>query len=522
MTRHASFIFHLPDPETQTPEQVRATVTTLLAQDTGECEFLALTTENAHPLPEEFTPRVQVVPSDGAPYALQMNRALRQAGGETIIYVDNRRDPVLLKQSALALFTLTLARHPRAGMVYADYQLEHAGGTTDVHLLKYHPGRVRDNQDYGRVFAFRRSVLEKIGYLDETLAYNPLYDLRLRISERADLVHIANKWEGALYRVVAGPTRANVFDYLLAGKEAQLEAEAIVTAHLKRIGAYLPPGWGYQQRPVPEQPAPLKASIIIPVNRRPEFIGSAIESVQNQTVPEVEVVVVVNGGPEDPTIAAVRRYQSGGDRFDPDKPTVNLIVTDINNIGFCLNLGVQQARGEYYVQLDSDDRLKPEAVEKILRVFDSDRRIGMVIGSYEVWEKLDTGEVVRMEAIPVVTHDEWTEENGRNNLLRINGAGAPRSIPIAVIKEMGYFGMNEEPFARNYGEDYDMVLRISERYRIGRIYEPIYEVIRHSGGTDHNIDQATTDRNDEAKDWMRKAAISRRQELIKKHQGTKK
>ena len=70
--------------------------------------------------------------------------------------------------------------------------------------------------------------------------------------------------------------------------------------------------------------------------------------------------------------------------------------------------------------------------------------------------------------------------------------------------------MNENPYARNYGEDYDLVLRIREKYKIGRIYNPIYEVIRHSGGTDHSIDQSTTDRNDEAKDWMRKEALERR------------
>jgi len=160
--------------------------------------------------------------------------------------------------------------------------------------------------------------------------------------------------------------------------------------------------------------------------------------------------------------------------------------------------------------LDSDDRLKPDALEKIIQTFESDPTIGMVIGSYEVWEKLDSGEIIRDENIPVVTHPEWTEENGRNNLLRINGAGAPRAIPIQLIKNIGFFDMNENPFARNYGEDYEMVLRICEKYKIGRIYAPIYEVIRHSGGTDHSIDQNTLNRNNEAKDWMRKEAILRR------------
>ena len=213
------------------------------------------------------------------------------------------------------------------------------------------------------------------------------------------------------------------------------------------------------------------------------------------------------------TIPVVQDYIDGGSKFDSTKPEVRLLITDINNIGYCLNLGAQHANGKYYVQLDSDDRLKPDAVEKIIDVYHSDSTIGMVIGSYEVWEKADDGTLNRMEKIPVVTHDEWTDDNGRNNLLRINGAGAPRSIPIQIIKDIGFFEMNETPYSRNYGEDYDMVMRISENYRIGRIYDPIYEVIRHSGGTDHAIDQVVIDRNDEAKDHMRLEAIQRRKKL---------
>jgi glycosyltransferase involved in cell wall biosynthesis len=267
--------------------------------------------------------------------------------------------------------------------------------------------------------------------------------------------------------------------------------------------------------PLHRSTTPLNTSVIIPVNNRPEFIIDAIESAQKQTIQNIEIIVIVNGGANDPTNQSVKRYMKGGDNYNAEKPEVRLITTDINNIGYCLNLGVKNAQGEYYVQLDSDDRLKPDAVGKIIQKFESDPTIGMVIGSYEVWEKLDSGEIIRDKNIPVVTHSEWTEENGQNNLLRINGAGAPRAIPIQLIKNIGFFEMNENPYARNYGEDYDMVLRISEKYKVGRIYDPIYEVIRHPGGTDHTIDQSTIDRNDEAKDWMRKEAIIRRQAMNK-------
>jgi glycosyltransferase involved in cell wall biosynthesis len=301
----------------------------------------------------------------------------------------------------------------------------------------------------------------------------------------------------------------------MASRAAQVEMEAVLTDHLKRIDAYLAPGAHHREVTRPQEASnSLLASVVIPVNHRPAFIGSAIRSVQAQTEVQVEAVVVVNGGEGDPSAAEVRRFMVGGEAYDPEKPEVRLLVLDVNNIGLSLNAGLEIARGRYYVQLDSDDRLKPNAVEKILGVFQTDPAIGMVIGSYEVWDLNETtGELTRNAGVPVVTHDEWTTDNGRNNLLRINGAGAPRAAPVHLIRQLGGFGVNDSPNSRNYGEDYDLVLRISEHYAIGRVWEPIYEVVRHAGGTDHRIDESTISRNDDAKDHMRRAAIHRRQKL---------
>ncbi len=445
-------------------------------------------------------------------HSVGLNRAIKGNSAHFQLYIDNRAQQVMLKRSALELFILAAENNRNAGLVYSDYEILENDTIKEIHLLKHHIGRVRDNQDYGKVLFFSKDSLEDVGYLDPEVKFNAIYDLRLKISEKYELIHIANRYSGSLYQVVSQAKAHNVFDYLLAGKDSQLEAESVLTDHLKRINAYLEPGTHYSPRPEASSKTVLKASIIIPVNNRPVFICDAIESVQAQTIKDVEVIVVVNGGDTDPTINAVKKYLPGGEKFDSSKPEVQLLVHDLNNLGLCFNAGAKIARGEYYVQLDSDDRLKPDAVEKILAVYNSDPKIGMVIGSYEVWEKDSEGNFNRMDDLPIVTHGEWTEENGRNNLLRVNGAGAPRSIPIALIKEIG-FSVNEEPFVRNYGEDYQMVMKISERHRIGRVWDAIYEVVRHAGGTDHNIDVNTVDRNDEAKDHMRKESILRRIEL---------
>lgn len=463
--------------------------------------------------------KIKHLPINKEKRAEGINKGLQIASGDFVLFANNVQSQIIFRLSTLEIFLAVAERRSNTGLVYADYQLiDDKGWEKDIHLLDYHEGRVRDNMDFGALLFFPKSIFTEIGYLEEKYKGAYLYDLRLKISEKFEIVHIAAAKNGHAYLVKAPEKRHDVFDYLISDKGIQLEMEQVLTGHLQRINAFLAPEKNYHHvKYSPDEEKKFEtciASVVIPVYDRVEFIGTAIESVQAQTVQNIEVIVVVNGGPNDPTIKGVKPYLPGGEKHDPNKPDVKLIIEDINNIGHCLNKGLRAARGKFYVQLDSDDRLKPNAVEKLIEVYDSDDRIGMVIGSYEVWEKNETtGELSPKEGINLVKHEEWTEENGRNNLLRINGAGAPRSAHIKVIRELGWFGMNDGVQSRNYGEDYDLVLRTSEQYRIGRVWEAIYDVIRHAGGTDHSIDQATIDRNDNAKDFMRLEAIRRRKEI---------
>jgi glycosyltransferase involved in cell wall biosynthesis len=432
--------------------------------------------------------------------------------GEKLLLIDGQSEKIEFKNSAVELYDLVAEVSDDWSMIYADYEVDDKGTLSDEHLLDHHIGRVRDNADYGKAWVINLNKVKQVLPLSEQTKSHFFYELRLRLSEVGELVHISNRYSGTPYRIFKAVGEQNVFDYLMASKESQLELEQIATDHLKRIGAYLAPGAFYSSVPYANKDYELTASVIIPVNNRPEFIGAAIESILIQTAQDVEIIVVVNGGESDPTIPAVKAYMPGGNKYDDSKPAVRLLVLDINNIGLCLNAGLNIAKGKYYVQLDSDDQLTIGAVEAIAAVYESDDKIGMVIGSYEVYQKdEETNEIHRMESIPVVTHDEWTEENGRNNLLRINGAGAPRSFYVELARDMGFLDMNTSPYARNYGEDYDFVTRMSEHHRIGRVWEPVYKVIRHGGGTDHNIDKYTVDLNNNAKDEMRKESIYRRQ-----------
>ncbi len=450
--------------------------------------------------------------------AKALNAALQHAHGDYILLCNNLAHALEFKRSASKFYIMAMDRHPETALLYTDYDLMDNGVRKERKLLEWHNGRLTDSWDMGYCLLFSRAFLQSVGNCDEAFAFNPVYDLRLKAFETGKIMHISNRFNGVPYLAHAAAKGLDVFAYLKAGKEVQIEAEKVVTGHLRRIKAYLAPGQNYHKVTYSAEEeksfAKCIAAVVIPVFNRPEFICSAIESVQAQTVQNIEIVVACNGGDEDPTVAAVQRYLPGGDRYRAEKPSVRLMVHDMNVLGLCFNDALQTSSAKYYIQLDSDDLLFPDAVEKILKVYEEDDQIGMVIGSYQVFEKTAAGEVipVLVDGKPfIVTHDEWSEENGRNNLLRIGGAGAPRSIKIKVLGELGWFGMNDAPYSRNYGEDYELVNKCAERYRIGRVWEPIYKVVRHAGGTDHMIDQVTIDVNDNAKDHMRLYALRRRQ-----------
>ncbi len=81
----------------------------------------------------------------------------------------------------------------------------------------------------------------------------------------------------------------------------------------------------------------------------------------------------------------------------------------------------------------------------------------MVIGAYKLVD-------FDLKEIPpgLVDHSEWTDENGHNNALRVNGLGAPRAFLTALMRDIGFPNVS-------YGEDYAAALRVCREYRIGRV-----------------------------------------------------
>ena len=118
--------------------------------------------------------------------------------------------------------------------------------------------------------------------------------------------------------------------------------------------------------------------------------------------------------------------------------------------------------GRFAVQLDSDDLYSGrDTLQRITDKFPA-AHCAMVIGSYRMCD-------FNLESLPpgIIDHREWTDENGRNNALRINGLGAPRAFYTPLLRAYGFPNTS-------YGEDYALGLRFSREWKIGRIYDELY------------------------------------------------
>lgn len=400
-----------------------------------------------------------------------------------------------------------------ATMVYSDHfnkvMTDGQWAISEAPVIDYQIGALRDDFDFGAVMLWDTAKLQAlVAKMDTDYEFAGLYDLRLRASsvccERSGLCSVS---EAVLYHIpeylyyeVETDTRKSgekLFDYVdPRNRQVQIEMEACVTAHLKRIGAYLQPG-EYKELPVTENPYPVTASVIIPCKNRARTIADAIRSALNQKVraPYSFNVIVVDDNSIDGTTEIIKEIQSSLPfREGSGLGSLIHIAQDPtwHAIGGNWNVAIHDPRcGKYAIQLDSDDTYFDETtVQRFIDCFESGR-FGMVIGTYQLTNM--AGEILPPG---VIDHREWTDDNGRNNALRINGLGAPRGFYVPLLRTINY------PTTK-YGEDYAVGLRISRDYPIGRIYDVVYNCRRWEDNSDANCDVVAMNRNNWYKDRLR-------------------
>lgn len=431
---------------------------------------------------------------------------------ESISSVDSLRkiesslttDYVLLYTKQFALDTgrfaldrmVQVAESTGAGMVYSDY-FENKEGRLSAHpLIDYQEGSLRDDFNFGSMVLYRSSAFRSaVKRMNNDFRYAGLYDLRLKISQEYEIVHIPE----LLYTEIEKDTRKSgekQFDYVdPRNREVQIEMEIACTDHLKAAGGWLKPE--FRKISFDTGSFENEVSVIIPVKNRVKTIGDAVFSVLTQNTDFKFNVIVVDNHSTDGTTDILRTFSS------KDHRVIHVIPGRKNlGIGGCWNEGLfHPGCGKFAVQLDSDDLYIDNNV--LTRIVDAfyDQQCAMVVGSYKMVN-------FKLEDIPpgIIDHKEWTPENGRNNALRINGLGAPRAFYTPVLREITVPDVS-------YGEDYAVGLAISRHYQIGRIYEPLYLCRRWDENSDAALDVNKMNAHNLYKDRIRTIELLARKRL---------
>lgn len=391
---------------------------------------------------------------------------------------------------------------PQCSMVYADHYKTIKGERTPHPVIDYQLGSVRDDFDFGSLLMFRTDYLKRaINEIEAEKEYqhSALYALRLALSRYGELTHIRE----FLYTETEIDLRKSgekQFDYVdPRNRQVQIEREEVFTRHLKKIGAYLKPGM--MTVDLKEGEFSHEASIIIPVRNRARTINDTIRSVLEQETSFPFNLIIIDNHSTDGTSEIIEQYKN-------DNRVIHLIPerTDLG-IGGCWNLGINHPQcGRFAIQLDSDDLYStPHTVQTIVDKFYKEQ-CAMIIGSYRMTD-------FTLQTLPpgVIDHKEWTDENGHNNALRINGLGAPRAFFTPLLRKIRVPNTS-------YGEDYALGLAFSRQYRIGRIYDVLYLCRRWEGNSDAALSIEKINQNNNYKDSLRTLEIKLRQAMNKKRQ----
>ncbi|MGL4411629.1 MAG: glycosyltransferase family 2 protein [Bacteroidales bacterium] len=380
---------------------------------------------------------------------------------------------------------LNLADDSSAGMIYSDYYQVVDGIRSHAPVIDYQEGSLRDDFNFGSLLIYNTTDLKSaVSSMNESYDFAGMYDLRLRVSQNSDLVHI-NEY---LYTEVEQDTRKSgekIFDYVdPKNRGVQIEMERACSEHLKAIGAYLEPK--FESVSFNAIDFEYEASVIIPVRNRVKTIEDAIKSVLSQKTNFKFNLIIVDNYSTDGTSEAIKKYAS-------DERLIHITPSRSDlGIGGCWNYGVHSDKcGKFAVQLDSDDVYSDEnTLQKMVDAF-YDQNCAMVVGTYMM-----TNFDMEMIAPGIIDHREWTPENGRNNALRINGLGAPRAFYTPLLRDIKVPNTS-------YGEDYALGLYFSRNYQIGRVYDVVYNCRRWDDNSDASLDIVKMNSHNLYKDRIR-------------------
>lgn len=202
-----------------------------------------------------------------------------------------------------------------------------------------------------------------------------------------------------------------------------------------------------------EQPV---ISVVMPAYNAADHIGSAVESILDQTFEDFELVVVDDGS-TDQTVSVVESYKD--DRIRTIRLGGN------TGIPSARNRGTEAARGQYVACHDADDRSHPERFERQVAYLDGREEVAAV----------GTGAVLVDEYGKRIARRHVFTTPSLADLVEVcHFVHASMLFRRSALEAVGGY---DEWFAT--AEDYDLILRLADEFEVRNVDEPLYEVQLH-------------------------------------------
>jgi glycosyltransferase involved in cell wall biosynthesis len=191
-------------------------------------------------------------------------------------------------------------------------------------------------------------------------------------------------------------------------------------------------------------------SVVMSVYNGEKHLCESVDSILNQIFKDFEFIII-NDGSTDRTKDILGSYAAKDDR-------IVLIHQEKMGLTKSLNRGISIVKGKYIARQDADDLSKLERLERQVAFMEANPSVGLISSWYEVID--ERGNFVRENwAIPV------GDDRIGERLIEINqfchGAAMIRKKTLDTV------GMYREFF--EYAQDYDLWLRISEKFGVGNL-----------------------------------------------------
>ncbi len=211
-------------------------------------------------------------------------------------------------------------------------------------------------------------------------------------------------------------------------------------------------------------------SVIIPTYNRAKELERAVNSVLNQNYTNFDLWIIDDGS-TDETSKVIEKFQSKTLKEDSDfKPAIHYIKTENQGVSAARNLGIRHSKGNWCAFLDSDDEWLKDKLSRQVKFCIDNPDIKIIHGE-EIW--IRRGKRVNQKKIHQKSGGRIFQKCLKLCLI------SPSAVMIerALLEEMN--GFNEDFVVC---EDYDLWLKITSKYTVGYIKEPL--ITKYGGHED--------------------------------------